>query len=70
VNIYQTKFNNTEDEEDEDFINITDDMLDPEKDDIIPALVQHKVAGIPRSIRFLTSFYNPNPQDEWENIRG
>jgi hypothetical protein len=78
VIIYQTKFNNTEDDEDEDFINNTDDMFDPSKpelthrveDDIIPALVQHKFAGIPRSIRSLTTIYNPNPLDECDNIRG
>jgi hypothetical protein len=77
------QLNNTEDEEDEDFIEITDDMLDPtntelnyktEEDDaddaIIPASVQHKFAAIPRSIRSLETFYNPNPQDEGENIRG
>jgi hypothetical protein len=70
-------------EEDEDFINITDDMLDPSnpeltygaeeddaEDDIIPASVQHKFAGIPRAISSLATFYNPNPQDERENTRG
>jgi hypothetical protein len=70
-------------EENEDFINITDDMIDPSSpeltyreqeddadDDIIPASVQHKIAGNPRSMRSLATFYNPNPQDEWQNIRG
>jgi hypothetical protein len=32
--------------------------------------VQHKFAGIPRSIWALTIFYNPNPQNEWEKLRG
>jgi hypothetical protein len=69
-------------EEDEDFINITDDMLDPSnpeliyradeddaEDDMIPASVQHKFAGIPRAIRSLATFYNSNPHDEWENMK-
>jgi hypothetical protein len=43
---------------------------DDAEDDIIPASAQHKFAGIPRSIRSLATFYKPNPQDEWENIRG
>jgi hypothetical protein len=38
---------------------------DDVEDYIILASVQHKFAGIPRSIRSLTTFYNPNPQDEW-----
>jgi hypothetical protein len=36
----------------------------------IPVSVQQKFAGIPRSIRSLAIFYNPNTQDEWENIMG
>jgi hypothetical protein len=69
---------NIEDEEDEDFISITDATLhlsypeltfEAEEDDvedyIILASVQHKFAGIPRSIGSLATFYNPNPQDEW-----
>jgi hypothetical protein len=68
--------NQIEDEEDEDFINNTDDMLDPsnpeltyraEEDDaedyIIPASVQHKFSGISRAIRSLATFYNPNPHN-------
>jgi hypothetical protein len=67
------QIDNTEDEDDDDFIIITDDILDPSNpeliyraeeddaaDDIIPASVQHKLAGIPRSIRSLATFYNPN----------
>jgi hypothetical protein len=54
-------------------------MLDPTKpglkhreekddrdEDFIPAPVQNKCAGIPRSVRSLEKFYNPNPQDESE----
>jgi hypothetical protein len=40
------------------------------EDDIIPDSLQHKFSGIPRSIRSLATFYIPNTQDEWENIRG
>jgi hypothetical protein len=63
------QIDNTEDEEDETFIDITDDMLDPRnpeltyrpeeddtEDDIIPASVPHKFAGIPRSIWSLATF--------------
>jgi hypothetical protein len=66
--------NQIEEEEDEDLFNITDDMLDPSnpkltykaeeddaEDNIIPASVHHKFAGIPRAIRSLATFYNPNP---------
>jgi hypothetical protein len=65
--------------EDEEFVTVTEGMLDPtnpeftyNEDDnkIIPASVQQEFAGIPRSIRSLATFYNPNPQDEWENIMG
>jgi hypothetical protein len=43
---------------------------DDAEDDIIPVSVQHKFAGIPRSISSLESFYNPNPQDYWEDMQG
>jgi hypothetical protein len=75
--------NQIKEEESEDFMNITDDMLDPSnpeltyraeeddaEDDIIPTSVQHKFAGTPRSIRSLATFYNPNPQDYWEDMQG
>jgi hypothetical protein len=77
------QLNNVNNDKEEDTINITDDMLDPtnpeltyraEEDDadkdIIAASVQQKFSGIPRSIRSLAAFYNPNPRDEWENIQG
>jgi hypothetical protein len=63
------QFNSTEGEKDEEFINITDDMLDPSnpelpyraeeddaEDDIIPASAHQKFAGISRSIRSLATF--------------
>jgi hypothetical protein len=30
----------------------------------------NKFSGVPRSICLLATFYNPDPQDEWENMRG
>jgi hypothetical protein len=79
VNRSPNQINNEDNEEDEDFINITEDMLDstnPEltyraddaDEDIIPDSVQQKFACITRSIGSLATFYNPNPQDKWENI--
>jgi hypothetical protein len=65
--------------EDEEFVTIAEDMLDPnnpeltyndDDNDIIPTSFQQKLAGIPRSIRALESFYNPNSQDEWEKHKG
>jgi hypothetical protein len=70
---------NDEYSEDKQFVTITEDMLDPKNpeltyndddNEIIPASDQQKFAGIPRLIRFKEIFYNPYPQDEWENIRG
>jgi hypothetical protein len=82
-NYLPSQLNNEDNKEDEEFINITDDMLDPTNpeltykteeddadDDVIPNSVQQKFAGIPRSIRSLATFYNSNPQDEWDKIRG
>jgi hypothetical protein len=65
--------------ENENFVNIIEAMLDPynpeliyneDDNEIIPASVQLIFAGIPRSIRSMAIFYNTNPQDEWENLRG
>jgi hypothetical protein len=71
VTIYPMKpkiWNYNDNNEGEDFV--TEDILDPNnpeltnnKDDneIIPAAVQPKYAGTPRSNRSLANFYNPNP---------
>jgi hypothetical protein len=71
------QMNNEDEDEDSKFVTITEDMLDPAntditykeeeedtEDDASPASVQQKFARIPREIRSLATFYNPNPQDE------
>jgi hypothetical protein len=75
--------NENNEDEDRDFVNITEDMLDPAspeltyreedddiEDEVIPTSIKQKFSGIPRSIRSLATFSNPNPQDKWENIMG
>jgi hypothetical protein len=39
-------------------------------DEVLPASAQQQFKGVPRSIRSLATFYNPNPQDESENRMG
>jgi hypothetical protein len=36
----------------------------------LPPALQQNISGVPRKIRNLQSFFNPNPQTEWNNIQG
>jgi hypothetical protein len=36
----------------------------------IPSDIMNKVSGVPCSIFSLATFYDPDPQDEWENMKG
>jgi hypothetical protein len=38
--------------------------------DKIPTVILNKSSGVPPSICSLATFYNPDPQDEWKNMRG
>jgi Reverse transcriptase (RNA-dependent DNA polymerase) len=35
----------------------------------IPSIIMNKFSGVPHSICSLATFYNTDPQDEWENMR-
>jgi hypothetical protein len=36
----------------------------------VPLAIQHKFAGVPREIRNLQAFFNPDPGAYWENLQG
>jgi hypothetical protein len=35
-----------------------------------PPALQQNISGVPCKIRKLQSFFNPNPQTEWNNLQG
>jgi Reverse transcriptase (RNA-dependent DNA polymerase) len=51
-------------------LNCDDTDSDDEDDVLIPSVVMNKFSGVPRSIWSLATFYNPDPQDKWENMKG
>jgi hypothetical protein len=41
-----------------------------DSEEALPSDLQQNLSGVPREIRNLQSFFNPNPQTEWNNIQG
>jgi hypothetical protein len=39
-------------------------------EDALPPALQQTLSGVPREIRNFQSFFNPNPQTEWNNLQG
>jgi hypothetical protein len=73
------KVNQEDDYNNELFVSVTSATADLNHDDTdsnddnnlpIPSVVMNKFSWVPRSIWLLATFYIPDPQDEWENMRG
>jgi hypothetical protein len=70
-----------EDDDADSFVSVTSAVSDLNQDDTdsededdyereeIPSVIMNKFSGVPRSIHSLATFYNLDPQDEWEKMR-
>jgi hypothetical protein len=38
--------------------------------EFLPPAIQNNLSGVPRKVRNLTSFFNPNPEQQWTNLQG
>jgi hypothetical protein len=44
------------------------EFIDVEYD--VPVAIQYKFSGVPRELRNLQAFFNPDPGADWENAQG
>jgi hypothetical protein len=51
-------------------LNCDDTDSDDEDNAPLTSVVVYKFSGVPCSIWSLATFYNPDPQDEWESTNG
>jgi hypothetical protein len=71
-----------QEDDDNSFVLVISAMADLNQDDTdtededefdfeeIPSVSMNKFSGVPCSVHSLATFYNPDPQDEWKNMRG